>query len=259
MIKRFRTVVPGKLYRGSAPDPLDVAKLHKLGIKKIVSLDKETGDKIDRACKLLNIEHVKLYIRTDNIKDQKHDLLNLVSQDLKKVFLEGGPTLVHCLQGKDRAGLVSALIKCRYFGVSPKDAIKEAKSLGFGKFVPPEIVHLYEKIINSCQPIKDANSADIVSNNRERVSDNRSSFLDEAFQHSFAPYLDPNRTDAPYISINDQDMTRQNYTTEKETQSDDSKETGVFPDVGVFNNDSGLMAAGPTLNQTGFVYASEME
>ncbi len=49
MIHRFRPVIPGVLYRGSAPTPKDVLELkEKLGIKKIVSLDQESGEKISR-------------------------------------------------------------------------------------------------------------------------------------------------------------------------------------------------------------------
>ena len=63
VIVRFREVVPGKLYRGSAPTPDDVVSLHeKLGVRKIVSLDEKTGDRIERACRLLGIRHVKEYL-----------------------------------------------------------------------------------------------------------------------------------------------------------------------------------------------------
>jgi hypothetical protein len=257
MIHRFREVVPGVLYRGSAPSPLDVKELkNKLGIKKIVSLDKDTGEKIDRACKLLDIEHIKMYIDTTNAKNQKKHLLRLLTRDLRRTFLEEGPTFVHCLHGKDRTGLVCAIIECKFFGESPEKAIHRAKSLGFGIGVPPEVVHLYESVIKSCKPLKDDNSADIVGNEREYISDNRSSMLDEAYRHSFAPYLDTTRTDAPYNSINDQSMTRSNYKLDELLDKvQDYYQSSTIPDVGVFNNDAGMMAAGPTLNQTGFVYA----
>ena len=46
MIRRFRTVIPDVLYRGSAPSPHDIENLkNKLGIKKIVSLVKEKKNK----------------------------------------------------------------------------------------------------------------------------------------------------------------------------------------------------------------------
>ena len=111
-----------------------------------MSLDKKTGEKIDRACKLLGIQHIKLYLDGSN-----KTLLHLLSQDLKRVFLEGGPTFVHCHEGKDRTGFVCALVKCKFLGMNPEKAIEEAKSLGFGIGVDPKIIHLYEKIIRSCK------------------------------------------------------------------------------------------------------------
>ncbi len=251
MIQRFREVIPKILYRGSAPTPQDVMELkNKLGIKKIVSLDKETGDKIDRACKLLGIKHIKMYI------DHTHKtLLHFLSQNLKKLFLEGGPTFVHCHEGKDRTGLACALVKCKFFGMQPEKAIQEAKSLGFGVGVPPKTIQLYEKIIRSCKSSQDANSADIISTEREYIGDNRDSFLDEAHQGSFAPYLDHTRqypADATYTYTADQSQTRENYKNETIRHND---ETNAVPQVGVFDNDSGLMmGAGPTINMTGFIY-----
>ena len=249
MIKRFRQVVPG-LYRGGAPSPKDVFLLKKgLGIKKIISLDKETGDKIDRACKMLGINHVKMYLG-----DNRQELLHFLSQDFKKLFLEGGPTFFHCHEGKDRTGLAAALVKCKFFGMKPEDAIAEAKSLGFGVGVPPKVVNLFEKIIRSCKPSQDNNHADIVSNEREYKGDNRDGFLDEVMQGSFAPYLDHTRQnpmDAVYTYTNDQSPTRQNYPDTSLFQHDPMKGE-VVPNVGEFDNDAGQRGFGPTENYNGF-------
>jgi protein tyrosine/serine phosphatase len=249
MIQRFRKVAPG-LYRGSAPDPQDVMKLkEQLGIRKIVSLDKETGEKIDRACKLLGIKHIKLYL-----DGSRKTLLHFLSQDLKKVFLEGGPTFMHCHEGKDRTGFVSALVKCKYLGMDPEKAIEEAKSLGFGIGVDPSIIHLYEKIIRSCKKVKDTNNADIVSTEREYQGDNRDGFLDEVNQGSFAPYLDHTRQnpmDALYPYTLDQSPTRENYPDTSLFQYDPSKGDAV-PNVGEFDNDAGQRGFGPSENYNGF-------
>ncbi len=252
MIKRFRAVVPGKLYRGSAPSPRDVLELNdKLGIKKIVSLDQVTGDKIDRACKLLGIKHIKLYINYN-----RRSVLHAVVQNLKKLFMDDGPTFVHCQEGKDRTGLMIALFKCKYMGMKPESALEEAKSLGLGVGVPPEATKMYEKLILSAKPIssKDKNSADIVSNERSYQGDNRDSFLDEAHQGSFAPYLDHTRQnpmDAIYTYINDQSPTRQNYPDTSLFRYDPEKGAAV-PNVGEFDNDAGQRGFCPTENYNGF-------
>lgn len=250
MIRRFRPVIPGVLYRGSAPNPKDVLELkEKLGIRKIVSLDQETGERIDRACKMLGIEHVKLYI--DHSRKSLYDFL---SQDMKKLFLEGGPTFVHCHEGKDRTGLASALVKCKFLGMDPEKAIQEAKSLGFGVGIPPQTTHMFEKIIRHCKPDKDINSADIVSNEREYIGDNRDSFLDEGHQGSFSPYLDHTKQapfDLVYPSTLDQAPTRQNYDSPPLFRHDPS-ESIALPNVGEYDNDAGQRGFGPVERMDGF-------
>ena len=250
MIHRLKKVTDG-LYRGSAPSPQDVVNLKKkLGINKIVSLDKDTGDRIDRICKALGITHVMI-----PIDHTRKSLLDFLSHDLKKLFLEGGPTFVHCLHGKDRTGLASALVKCKYLGEDPEKAIKEAESLGFGIGVHPRVVNTFKKLIRDCKPAKDSNSADIVSNEREYKSDNRDSFLDEGHQGSFAPYLSQTRQnpmDAVYNYVDDQSPTRENYRPNKPIKEHSSED--AIPQVGTFDNDAGARGFGPTENYGGFFY-----
>lgn len=250
MISRLRVVIPDVLYRGSAPTPKDVLELKdKLGINKIVSLDKKSGEAISRACKMLGIDQVKLYIEHD-----RKSLFDFVSQDMKKLFLEGGPTFVHCLHGKDRTGLACAIVKCKFLGMSPDKAIREAKSLGFGVGVDPKTVHTYENIIRHCKPEKDTNNADIVSLEREYKGDNRDSFLDEGHQGSFAPHLDHTKQypmDSVYNYINDQSPTRQNYPDTSLFRYDPEKGS-VIPNVGEFDNDAGQRGFGPSENYNGF-------
>jgi protein tyrosine/serine phosphatase len=284
MIRRLRRLTDG-LYRGSAPSPKDLLWLKEiLGIKKVISLDKETGDKIDRPCKMLGIDHVKAYIEGGDRKSLYH----VLSQDLKHFLLDGGPTYFHCHEGKDRTGLIAALFRCKCQGWSPEQAIKEAKSLGFGVGIPPESMHLYEKIIRSCKPHKDAdvNSADIVSNEREYIGDNRDTYLDESRQDSWATYLDHTRQnpmDAVYVYNNDQGPTRQNYNHYWEEPKQRTKilqflqdhpkeeiapilmklledapinlhEDDAIPQVGIYNNDAGQRGFGPIEEYSGFFY-----
>jgi hypothetical protein len=244
MIRRFRTVVPNKLYRGSAPSPNDVMELkEKLGINKIVSLDQKAGDRIVRACKLLGIEHIKLYIDWD-----RKTLYHALNQNLKHLLIDDGPTYLHCERGKDRTGLIVALFKCKYLGMEPHQALAEAKSLGFGIGMHPATVNLYQKLILSCQQAKpDQNSADIVSNEREYVGDNRDSFLDEVHRGDFSAQLDHTKQDpmdALYPHTMDQVPSRENYPDTSLFQHDPNM-TITAPNVGDYDNESGLAGAGP--------------
>lgn len=252
MIRKFIEVVPNQLYRGSAPTAKDVLFLkEKYGINKIISLDQESADKITRACKLLNIQHIVLPINFDTVRP---DLLKLLKHDLKKLLLDNGPTFVHCLAGKDRTGLLIALFKCKYMNMDPEEAIEEAESLGFGVGIDPKIVLLFKKLIYSCKPSKsDLLEPDIVSMQRQYISDNRDTFLDEGRQGSFAPYLSPTRQypiDALYSYINDQSPTRENYNRPVQQTTHEN----IIPLVGVFNNDAGARGFGPTENYSGFFY-----
>lgn len=250
MLHRFRKIADG-IYRGSAPTAHDVEHLkNEFGIKKIVSLDGPAGARIDRACKLLGIEHI-----TIPLDGSRKSLMNLLNHNIKDLLEKGGPTYIHCIYGKDRTGLLCAMYECKYMGVPAEKAIEEAKSLGFGVGVDPRMVALYEKIIRNCKPSKDVNSADIVSNEREYKGDNRDSFLDEGHQGSFAPYLSKTRQypyDFVYNPINDQSPTRENF--DQEPIKEHKGEDDGIPQVGVFNNDAGGRGFGPTENYGGFFY-----
>lgn len=259
MIHRLRKVTDD-LYRGSAPSPKDVHWLKEhLGIKKIVSLDASSAARINRACKLLNIKHVIVPIEITHFRAS---LINFLHHDLKKLLLEGGPTFVHCAAGKDRTGLAVAMVKCKYLGESPEHAIQEAKSLGFGLDVDPKVIHIFEKLIKHCKPVKDENAADIVSNEREYIGDNRDTFLDEGHQGSFAPYLSvtkQNPMDALYNFVMDQSPTRENYHHGKpikmHNHEDPHDEEDTVPMVGVYDNDAGGRGFGPVEpNPGGFIY-----
>lgn len=248
MIRRFLQVTPG-LYRGSAPSPQDVLDLKdNYGVKKIVSLDEASGNRIDRSCKILNIKHIML-----PIDGTKKSLLNFLRNNFKELLIDGGPTFVHCKYGKDRTGLAVALFKCKYMGISPQDAIKEAKKLGFGIGVDPHIIKLYENIIKSCKP-NDINDADIVSLQRENVTDTRSGLLDEGHRGSFAPYLDQTKHspfDNVINDVNEQSPTRENYEAYKNPIP--GKSENELPLVGQYNNGAGMYGAGPLFPAGGFI------
>lgn len=250
MISRF-SKIDNDIYRGSAPAPEDVKFLKdKYEINKIISLDQASGDKISRACKLLQIKQIMI-----PLDGTTASLINLMKYNIKDLLKNGGPTYLHCRHGSDRTGLVAGLYECKYLGVDPEIAIKHAKKLGFGLNCSPEFMQMYEKIIRSAKPekiSKDENNADIVSNEREYKSDNRSSYLDEAHQGSFAPYLGTRvwPYDNVYNSINDQSPTKDNY--DQSINLNNNEEN--VPLVGQYNNNTGGGGLGYVLNPGGFIY-----
>jgi hypothetical protein len=257
VIKRLRVVVKNKLYRGGAPRIEDVIFLNKkLGVKKIVSLDAIAGKHIDRACKLLGIEHIMLPIDIG----RKGTLLKFLRTNLKTLFLEDGPTFVHCEQGKDRTGLAIAMFRCEDEDWTCAEAIKEAKSLGFGIGVQPTIVHLYEKLIAKscgCSNDKDDNAAyDISSNQREYPSNYRDYTNDVFEQMSWSDYQDYRVREFPLANV-DIDWPEQ-YDTRITHGLDDSSavppNSSAIPQTGTYDTSTnGIMGAGPSLVGSGYV------
>jgi hypothetical protein len=196
MLKRLLQVNKD-LWRGSCPSPKDVITLYKhLGIRKIVSLDEECGKAINKVCKILGIKHITIPI--DGIKVEP--LLQLFNYDLKDLLTKDGPTYVHCIHGKDRTGMVIAMFKCKYMGMSYEDAIREAENIGFGDGLPEPIARLYKKIIEAACKSKGedySDTDDIVGNtmvdNTRPHGDYRDSIIDGASMPSFAPYMDTTR------------------------------------------------------------------
>lgn len=248
MIKRFHKVVDG-LYRGSAPSTKDVINLYKYcGIRKIISLDAAAGEHINKVCRLLGIKHITIPINALQLEP----LIKLLSEDLYDLLIKDGPTYVHCIEGKDRTGMVIAMFKCKYLHISANEAIKEAEGLGFGIGVPENILKVYKEIIRqSCKNKEDVNDADIVDNARHH-GDFMDGVLDSATMQSWAPYMsavkeypytpDYNYWDDQYPTRNNHDLKFENTNKEKEDQ---------VPSVGLY--DAPAMGFGPVDKGGGFM------
>jgi Tyrosine phosphatase family len=243
MLKRLMNVCDG-LYRGSAPSSEDVVNLHEyFGINKIVSLDEKAAHKISRITKALGIDHIIIPINGMDLDP----IIALLSCNLKELLLDNGPTYLHCLEGKDRTGMVVAMFQCRYLGLPVQQAINEAKEIGFGAGLHPAITNFYTRIIKDyCKNIKeDQNNADIVDNSRPNA-DWRGSVLDAADMSSFAPYLSVDRQypyDQTYQSRYDQFPTRNNV-----DLGEPGYDVGLqdqAPMVGIFEFNQGISGVGP--------------
>lgn len=249
MIKRLRKI-NDQLFRGSAPSPKDVINLYKyLGIRKIISLDQKSGELINKICKILGIKHIIIPLNGTNIKS----LIQLFSYNLYDLLMKDGPTYIHCFEGKDRTGMVSAIFKCKYMGVSFKDALKEAISLGFGIGLPEKVKQLYIKLIYMSCNKNDSNNADILENSRDYDQNYMGSVIDEATMQSFAPFMDTSRK-YPYDSI-------YNYQYEQHPTRDNlnycpnyyrSKNKQQIPWVGLYDSNSGVKGVGIVDNGGGF-------
>jgi hypothetical protein len=243
------------LYRGGSLTPQDVLHLkEKYGIEKIVSLDAGVAKRIDRACKLLNILHIKMPIEIN----RKSSLIKFLHYGIKNL-LGGEKVFVGCSAGKDRTGLAVAMYRCEHDGWSCGRALKEAKKYGFGIGVDPKVVHLYKKLIAKSCGCKDEDISfayDIVSNQREYPSSYADYTLNDWEQQSWSPFEDYRVREFPYAdtypNAGDQYPSRIDY------DLDDSDALNVeniqVPQIGQFDqNTQGLNGAGPSMMGSGTI------
>ncbi|MCZ2224522.1 MAG: tyrosine-protein phosphatase [Chitinophagales bacterium] len=254
MIYRFKQIMPG-VYRGSAPASKDIQKLiADYNIKKIISLDAKSGERIKKACKKHKINHIIFPMNGDN-----RDILKIIQNNIKEIFVKNGPIFIHCYAGKDRTGFISALLECLYLKKSCTEAINDAKKMGFGLFLNKKyasMVKKYEKVIclackhdheHYCDK-KDNNSADIVSNVREYKGDNKDSYLDQGQVGSFSPMLSVTRQYPADLVYNPLD--------EKfpEVSKGNNINEDRVPRVGTYDNAAGIVGSGPVEHYGGFLH-----
>jgi hypothetical protein len=138
MPDRFAQVAVNKLYRGGKPTHQELSMLKDLfGIKKIVSLDGQSGNDISDECEKLGLKQEILDLGDGN--DPKVEILK---KEIVPNLLNGGPTYVHCYHGKDRTGMCIAMFRILH-GMTLADALTEAYNFGMGKGLSNQVRQSY--------------------------------------------------------------------------------------------------------------------
>lgn len=132
-IRRFRQVDTG-VYRGSQPENLaDYKMLKDKGIKTIINFRTWAAsvareERISRTMgfyfesfPMSAIWGVLFNIDRDTVRDALYTMADPVMQ----------PVFIHCLEGKDRTGMMAGLYRVHVQGWSFEEAYQEALSLGF--------------------------------------------------------------------------------------------------------------------------------
>ena len=256
MIKNFHKVRKN-LFRGGAPSGEDLSTLkNDFGIKKIISLDARVGDLIDPICKKLGMEHVVIDIQPSDISSLK----NLLKLNIYKLIDDSVPTFVHCLHGKDRAGLFVGLVRCLLDNWDCKKAIKEAKKYGFGTGLSLKVEKFYTKLISkACEhEHEDSNHVyDVVMDARDTAENMYNDSTLDPYTLSWAPYADSSVRMFPYSSVEINEYDEHGATREEYGLKGIKEEAPAgnhIPMVGVFDQPTDMTnRIGPSLIGGGFI------
>ena len=112
------------VYRSEQPTSVDFKALESWEIVEILNLRNWHSDDDEAAATKLKLHRVRM-----NAHDMEKEKL---VEALRIINLRTGPILIHCKHGSDRTGVVCALYRIVFQGVSKADAIKEMRNGGFG-------------------------------------------------------------------------------------------------------------------------------
>jgi len=117
--------VSDDLYRGAQPTAEGMGELKKLGIKTVVNLRSARSDKDELGDTGLAYEEIPMKAWHAETEDAVR-FLKIVTDKART------PVFVHCQQGADRTGTMSALYRIVVQGWTKDEAIREMTQGGFG-------------------------------------------------------------------------------------------------------------------------------
>ena len=126
-------------YRGSQPDSYDIKTLSSLGIKTIINLRKPTllsrldfiRQKYTARVFGVNYVNIPMSPRNPPTQQQIDYFLKIVNNP------DNLPVYIHCAQGKDRTGIMTALYRVNKYGWGFDRTYKEMKNKGYHSFIFP--------------------------------------------------------------------------------------------------------------------------
>ena len=142
-------------YRGAQPTGNDFAALAALGVKTVVNLtNDQDGDAGERAMvEQHGMRYVAIPMSTRKPPTEAEIAAFLAAVD------EDGAVYVHCVGGRHRTGVMTAVYRMTRDGLTGEQAFKEMKQFKYGPdFLHPEFkkfVHAYQRTRNTNWMMRD--------------------------------------------------------------------------------------------------------
>lgn len=164
-IFNFGKVSPS-YYRGGELKGQDAADLAALGVKTVIDLRGDDYDPAEQGLvETAGMKYVRMPMTTHTPPTAKQiaDFLALVTAAASQ------PVYVHCVEGRHRTGVMTALYRMTVDGWTADKAFKEMKQYKFGMdFLHPEFkrfVYAYHPVTPSPAPTRIASAAPVAATN----------------------------------------------------------------------------------------------
>jgi tyrosine-protein phosphatase SIW14 len=121
--------VDSVLYRGAQPAGRDYQALKQLGVKSIINLTSDDADANEKAAAEsagLTYVQIPMTTHTPPTSSQLSEFLGIVNDPAND------PVYVHCVGGRHRTGVMTAVYRMTHDGWTADQAFKEMKQYNFG-------------------------------------------------------------------------------------------------------------------------------
>jgi uncharacterized protein (TIGR01244 family) len=141
-------------YRGEQPVPAEYAELAALGIKTVINLNRDADVREQRLVEQAGMAYLRIPMTTHvpPTPDQIAQFLGAVTA------VAGQPVYVHCVGGRHRTGVMTAVYRMTFDGWTAAQAFAEMKRYRYGAdFLRPE----FKKFVFAFTPRPPATPASV--------------------------------------------------------------------------------------------------
>ncbi|GBD90844.1 tyrosine phosphatase family protein [bacterium BMS3Abin04] len=139
-------IVDSALWRSAQPNSESLKRMKHFGLKTVINLrgDSVTNEWERELADSLNLNYYNFPL--DSHKEQNSDEINLILKIINQK--KNQPVLTHCLGGKDRTGLITALYELKRGNKTLSEIHKEMLMYGYDEDKFPKIYEFVKKWTN---------------------------------------------------------------------------------------------------------------